>query len=294
MLAGEWAVLELGNPCIVMAIEKGITVTAVPSKTNFVHESIFVQNAMDVVSEYLGQKKQYALAISSEISQNGCKFGFGSSAAVVVATIKALLQFHNHDIDSEQANKIIFKLSCIAHYRAQKNMGSCFDVAASTFGGVLVYKRFDPVWLEKKLHAHDLRDVVACEWPCLEITPITLPPRIKITTVFSGQSANTRELVQQMFLFKKNNKKIYDEICEKIAHVVKKLILAIEQKNCDKILSLITQNRILLQELSEKSGLNLETNQLKKICDDAESQGCAAKLSGAGGGDCAIILDKCL
>ncbi|MBU1007879.1 phosphomevalonate kinase [Candidatus Dependentiae bacterium] len=296
MVAGEWAVLELGKPCLVMGIKKGVTVTITPSDAVSIeapdissdNRLVFARAAIKIASRYLIEQgrllKLFKLVIRSDISH----VGLGSSAAVVVAVIKALFQFHGCKFSQE----IIFKLGCVAHYQAQGRIGSCFDVAASTYGGLIAYERFDSVWLEEKLSFCGLVDIVPQDWPHLSVTKLSFPQNITIKTVFSGESADSRELILRMNSFKKLEKRLYDEICDKIARLVRKLVLAIGQQDCDKILFFIKQNRVLLQELSDKSGLDLETPALKKICDDAERQGSAAKFSGAGGGDCAIVVCK--
>jgi phosphomevalonate kinase len=52
----------------------------------------------------------------------------------------------------------------------------------------------------------------------------------------------------------------------------------------------ITNNRHLLQELSLFSGVSIETTTLTNFCDIAEKFDGAAKSSGAGGGDCGIVI----
>ena len=51
----------------------------------------------------------------------------------------------------------------------------------------------------------------------------------------------------------------------------------------------IRYNRSLLQQLGERSGVQIETPVLKQLCQIAEKFGGAAKTSGAGGGDCGIV-----
>ena len=80
------------------------------------------------------------------------KAGFGSSAAVVVAAIASVLDFHGYKAGKDE----IFKLATIAHYSAQGKIGSGFDVAASVYGGVFVYSRFDPEWLVKRMETTKL------------------------------------------------------------------------------------------------------------------------------------------
>ena len=52
----------------------------------------------------------------------------------------------------------------------------------------------------------------------------------------------------------------------------------------------IRRNRDLLRGLGELTGTTIETPTLRKLIETAEAHGGAAKTSGAGGGDCGIVL----
>ena len=53
---------------------------------------------------------------------------------------------------------------------------------------------------------------------------------------------------------------------------------------------MIKKNRRLLNELTQITNVTIETPPLKMLCDLAENYGGAAKSSGAGGGDCGIVI----
>jgi len=317
MFAGEWAVLEPGNPCIVLAVNEGVTAEITPSDiikidspdvglrnislTSSLSSAeeksfIFTKSAIEVTLNYLRERcvvtRMFRLSITSSLAHSG----LGSSAASVVAVTKAILEFHDCDVFSKKAQQIIFKLSSLAHFQAQGLSGSCFDVAASTYGGVLVYKRFDPEWLFQLLAmGTKVSEIVGCVWPGLEIKPIKLPEEMRVVSRFVGRVASTKELVAKMRDFKTGDREAYQKICCEIALVVNRLVHAIEacdKRVCDKenILSLIKENRLLLKKLGEQSRIELETPEIKKLCDSAERYGGAAKFSGAGGGDCVIAV----
>ena len=52
----------------------------------------------------------------------------------------------------------------------------------------------------------------------------------------------------------------------------------------------LRKNRKLLENLHEITGVEIETPTLKYLIESAERFGGAAKTSGAGGGDCGIVL----
>jgi len=340
MLAGEWAVLEVGNPCIVLGLDFGITVRVRPSKMimidapdvglsiradyekNEQKEFLFAKAAIEVVHQFLhgqGQLPPFHLLITSALpdtrADDTCaddtravdrraddrraddllgKSGLGASAATVVAVVRGLLRFFQYDESALDEDELVFKLSAIAHYRAQGMAGSCFDVAAATYGSMLLYKRFDPVWFEKQVAVSSLdnlpRDMVAAVWPELVIRPLAWPKGMRVLVGCVGKSASTTKLMAQMAVFKKENEKVYKEIIAAIAGVVEQLVVAIEGNDREAIIRLIKKNRELLTTLSERSGVALQTPELEELCTIAERYGAGAKFSGAGGGDCGIAV----
>ena len=71
---------------------------------------------------------------SAFFSSDGSKRGFGSSAAVAVALVAALLRAGG--LPRPKLEETLFPIALAAHRRAQGGRGSGYDVAASRFGGV--------------------------------------------------------------------------------------------------------------------------------------------------------------
>ena len=294
--------------------------TVMQNSLRFLHEQGILINPFEltVISEISG--------ITMPDSRVA-KPGLGSSAAVAVAVCKAILKFHGFDYgsDIESVNNlnIIFKLSCLSHYTAFGKVGSGFDVACSTYQKPIVYRRFDPEWLMTRASTKQasmprlnksklettlepkLSDIIFADWPCLEIREIKLPDDMQVLVGFVGYSASTSKMIEKMTKFKQNNLEKYTEIMASINSVVCELISALEcgavassatccrtncSRECDHILTLINKNRDLLVQLGIESGIELETKELKQLIEIAQSYGVAAKLSGAGGGDCGIAV----
>ena len=145
-IAGEYAVVETGQPAILVALDQFVYVNLEKSndlgsiiskqyKENSLYwkregnQIIFdnrdnpfhyILSAINLVEEYaqsLGKKMEfYHLKIDSELdSPDGKKYGLGSSAAVTVATIKALSEFYELNLSKEH----LFKLASIAHLNVQ-------------------------------------------------------------------------------------------------------------------------------------------------------------------------------
>jgi phosphomevalonate kinase len=170
----------------------------------------------------------------------------------------------------------------------QGKVGSGFDIAASTFGGALIYRRFDPEWLQQNLEAYPLNEVINKEWPLLQNIPLKIPPELMLIVGFTGTSASTRKLVAQMKLFKEKDSDSYFTLISRIADVTEALILAVKSNKSTSILRTIDQNRLLLEELSYACSCHLEIEAHQIMSHIASKYGAVAKFSGAGGGDCSV------
>lgn len=115
----------------------------------------YVLAAMCVVDAYASEKcapninrKSYNVHISSELDdvKTGRKYGLGSSAAVTVAVIRALCKWYDLNLSTPE----ICKLALIASSSVKKS-GSGGDVAASSYGGWIMYRAYNREWLEAEL-----------------------------------------------------------------------------------------------------------------------------------------------
>jgi len=315
-IAGEWAILEPKNFGIVAAVNKRIfaEINESPDKNIYItlkdfnlnglksvfskgklkfsqkltkkEEKIlaFSKTAIETTLRYLENYQPFKLRIWGEVAE---KIGFGFSAASTVAIIAALLKFHKKSLKKEE----LFKLSALSHYLAQDKIGSGFDIAASVFGGISVYRRFDPVWLKSQIEKEkDIRKIIKKPWPGFYVERLNLPKNLQLLIGWTGKSALTPKMVKKIQEWKQKNQSEYKRLIFSIGKLVKELINAWKLENKEKILKLIKKNEDYLKELGKKSGVNLETKKLKKLSEIAEKLGGAGKLSGAGAGDCGIAL----
>jgi len=330
MLSGEWSVLEVGVPCIVLAvservyckIEKSdeielnapdIDIRNLKGKfdgqkliwkrelTQSEKEKVILpEKAIEITLRYLRDIRKlinFKITTRSDISQvnledgTTTKIGFGSSAAAVVVIVAAILKLHGIGIIKKEEKDRIYKLAAVAHYIGQGKVGSAFDIAASTYGGAVVYHRFDPGWLIKEMSTgKGLNQIIDAKWRAFSAENILLPKDFILCVGWTKTGASTKELVTKIQEFKKTNEKKYWEIINSIKNVTEKLILAIKKNNKKEILNLIDKNRIYLKELSDISGSRLETEELTELIENAKKFGAAGKFSGAGGGDCGIAV----
>lgn len=314
-ISGEWAILEPKNFGIVAAINKRIFAEIKKSpdeniyltlkdfglnelRASFSHGKlkflkrltkkegrilIFSKTAIETMLEYLSNWKPFQLKIWGQIPE---KIGFGFSATSTVAIVAALLKFHKEKLEKDK----IFKISALSHFLAQGKIGSGFDICASTYGGVFVYRRFNPIWLKNQIEKESIKNIAENPWPNFYFEKLNKPKNLQLLIGWAGKSALTKKLIKKFHPWKEKNQSEYKRLIYGIGKLVKELILAWKLGRRKKILELIKKNENYLAELGEKSGLNIETKKLKKLTKIAEKFGGAGKLSGAGSGDCGIAL----
>ncbi|MBI1818300.1 MAG: hypothetical protein HYR72_25245 [Deltaproteobacteria bacterium] len=290
VLLGEYAVLD-GCPAIVSAVNRyaevrvsrspsarvriaaadlGLTLDFPEAQSPPIRGPLrFVLAAYGAAARAVPQLSRTGLAIdviSSQASHAGTKIGLGSSAAITAATVGALLAIVDRDPDPAE----VFALAWRAHRAAQAGMGSGADVAASCYGGTLhVQPQGDQVPLVRRLK---------------------LPDAAMLLAGWTGESAATTDLIQR-YLTARNG------------HAAHRSAFVQESQACVELfrdslalglLSLVALNCAgeSLDRLGGELGLPILTPALRQLVTIARNEGAAAKVSGAGGGDCGIAFTQ--
>jgi len=276
MLLGEHAVLH-GRRALVCAIDKRITVFLSQIKTPILRivsdlgdyeaplgeltDHPDFRFVLDAVRQYPLQQG-IELKIESEFSSD---IGFGSSAAVTVATHAALMKSGSFgelappgDMGratppAEPCKMELFRRSLATIHRVQ-GRGSGADVAASVFGGVVAY-RARP----------------------LEIYP--LAESFPLTAVYSGSKMKTADVIRYLKERRALNAAYFERIFDRMDASVGEVIDDFSQ---------LGRMLILNQKLMEEMGLCNAA--LAEIIEGFKTSGTPAKISGSGLGDCAIGL----
>lgn len=272
MLMGEHAVLAR-KAALVCAINKRIRVTITPndSQTIIINDEKLGTLQLDCKKITLMPPFQFVLAaliqlqdkiktgfhveIEAEFSST---IGFGSSAAVTVATIAALSEWlYGKRLNSKK----IFKLAKAAVLLVQGS-GSGADVAASVYGGVLRYQ-------------------------CLPLKIIPLPSNLpEITAVYCGYKKPTKEVIALVQQQRKIRPQIYSNIFKAMHSCVIQATQAIRTADWHSLGALFMQHQGLQYALGVSDGtLDTLVRQLH-----AAPQIYGAKISGSGLGDCVIGL----
>lgn len=315
-IAGEYAITEPDQDSIVVAVDRYLSVEIQTSPFNRLdlpemnlinmqwnekfgkaifkkyHPRLrFIKHILDTFYAYADGHSPVYIKITSELdSSSGKKYGLGSSAALSVAFLTALLKFSNqHERIAEQLT--IFKLASIAHFRAQGN-GSCADIAASTYGGWLNYRTFDSVWLMEKLNQGcSVKTIVEADWPGLKIIPLKQPDQLHFLVGWTQETARTAPMVAKVHRLKSKQPNLYQQFLQTSQMAVEQMIAGFQSGDSDSLIAGTKANRSALRLLGIEADVPIETQKLSELIDLASPFG-GAKTSGAGGGDCGIAFIK--
>ena len=320
-IAGEYAVVEPGHGAIVAAVSRYLTVnideaTSVGTLTSTQNPDVIVEwtregelfhaktdhpfglveEAILVAEQYIRESGKptnvlYSLSITSELddSKRGIKYGLGSSGAVVVATIQAILDFYK----TPRTPLLIYKLSVLTNLRLSQR-GSFGDIAASSFGRMVYYTSPDRSLLLEQLQTKSIKEICDTDWKDLTIERLPEIPNFTLLVGWTGQVAITDSLIQATEKKRKveTDSAFYKEFLGKSHAIVQGLQTAWNKQDIPALQEGIRANRSLLNEFAREMQLEIETPALQTLCDLAEQVGACAKTSGAGGGDCGICFTQ--
>jgi mevalonate kinase len=269
MLLGEHAVLH-GHRALVCAINRRITVSLTPTEDDSIHifsdlgtyqspradltdhpSFRFVLQAIKQCGESI--PSGFELKIESEFSAD---IGFGSSAAVTVATHAVLFQWMNGVAPAkEDLFAAALETVCVVQGR-----GSGADLAASVFGGVVGF----------------------------DTTPEFQPVEVSIplTAVYCGYKTPTPEVILKVEQLRLKNPEKYDRIYSEIDASVVAAVAKLREQDFPAFGKIINRN----QELMDAMGVN--TPELEEIVANLQNEPYVfgAKISGSGLGDCAVAI----
>lgn len=225
-------------------------ISTLPKEVRFV-----VQSVRNFKKKYADIFKKSGLQINTS-SDFASTFGFGSSSAVTVGTIFALIKL----FDVSVSNRQLFNL-CYQTVLDVQGLGSGFDLAAAIWGGILYFETGG-----KKIE---------------EISLSNLP----LVVGYTGIKADTVTLVQQVNSRLSHYPSLMNTVFDLSWILVKKGKQLLQSQNWSKFGELMD----LHQGLSYTMGVS--SCQLEKQIMAARQAGAlGAKLSGAGGGDCMLAL----
>jgi phosphomevalonate kinase len=211
----------------------------------------------------------------------GQKLGLGSSAAVTVCLLRGLVRAWGlrcaggqgepcEGLSSEQTEeRIMLRLACDLHQRAQGGAGSGIDVAAALLGGSLRYQLVGGLPAARQLH-----------WPV----------QLGMLPVWSGRAASTPALLQAVRRFAQQRPRAHAKLLASMADISTEALAALASGELGTVVAAFDAYGALLAELGRRSQAPIVTPEHEAIAACVRSQGAAYKPSGAGGGDLGVAL----
>ncbi len=285
MLFGEHSVV-FGHPCIVTAVDRRLSITVEENgeevfvldapdlglraysknikdlgNKDLPKEVSFIETCYKLFLEKYPQKKTIHVYSKNEFRSS---YGLGSSSASTVAFAKALSEFYDVPMNNDQ----LFDL-CYKTVLEVQGVASGFDIAAAIWGGTLYYVTPHGKFFKRKT-----------------VEPIKLE-NLPFLVGYTGIKADTATLVRMVQSLHSENKKVVNEIFSDITLLVEQAKKTLKQQDWPHLGLLMDENQVLLRRLQVSS---IELENLIGASKNAGAFG--AKLSGAGGGDCMLVLAR--
>lgn len=200
--------------------------------------------------------------------------GLGSSAALIVSIIRALLDWHNLHWPLEKINELAFQAECAFH-----GTPSGLDNTVATFGGLCYLSDrdrypcpFSPTrtFLLKKFTAALLPG---------------LPEAVSFVIINTKKDRETKALVAKVRALIEQKPEYYHGLMAKIGAFAAQGYSCLQQKNYQKFGEMMNRNHQYLRELGVSSP------ELERLVEVTLASGAlGAKLTGAGGGGCLLAF----
>lgn len=263
-LFGEYAVLE-GAPALVMAVTRYARAHRTSGEVAGIAALL-----RDVAAESLPRlPSPLSFAVdSSDLTASGEKLGLGSSAAACVAG--AALWYHEagESLASDRIRHAVFRAARAAHERLQGQLLSGADIAASVEGGLIRYEMAG-----------------SGRWE-----PARLPVRLRLVFVHTGVPASTRALVGRVRELRLSQPALYHRRLNVLGDLAAGLGPEPSEHSAGDFCLMVHSYLAHLDALGRDAGVAIVSEPHQRIAEIARSCGCAAKPSGAGGGDLAVAF----
>ncbi|PVH98758.1 ERG8, Phosphomevalonate kinase [Periconia macrospinosa] len=245
------------------------------------------------------------------------KTGLGSSAALVTSFTAALLSYYLppslFTLSSPSGKLILHNLAQAAHCAAQGKVGSGFDIASAVYGSCL-YRRFTPSLLSALPSPGDsgfagaLAALVAggTQWDTeIAQQKVKMPRGLRLVMCDVDCGSQTPGMVKQVLKWRAENaedaERLWGEIQKGNDGFAEELTrLATEGEGVvegaagkyGKLAEILERNRVLIREMSVKSGVPIEPPQQTKLLDACKALDgvVGGVVPGAGGYDAIVLL----
>jgi len=299
-LAGEYAVLDPGRPALVVGIDRKLHATADPSPAglHILHSPMgvvwesglpppelrFAARAAQLARAFCARSGGVRIVFEDDLAVSGRKLGLGGSAAACVLAVRAVCAVAGREI----ADMEVVSLALAAHWAEQDGSGSGADVAAATLGGVLEVRSRIPWRSVEEVMGMPAAQIAASR--PLQVRRVRVPPDLRLLLAAAGAPANTRSLVRDARRFAQGDPRRWAKRAGEISAAAEQLRDALESGDAEAALAAVRNGAAAMAALGEDAQAPIVTPDLARACALASAAGGAGKPSGAGGGDCAVIL----
>ncbi len=214
-------------------------------------------NGLKILLERYDIRSGVKLNIRSDVPIGS---GMASSASVSAAISKSIDGLFELSMSNQDLIEAVYIFERIIHGKASKTGPAC-----AVFGGAIWIE-----WLRDKMKAVSLGY-----------------RRIPLAIACTGEPSPTRAMIESVSHLKSRFPEVYSELVRDISKVVMKGRSALEKEDLRMLGSLMNVNQGLLYALGVSSW------SIERILWEARRKGAlGAKLSGAGGGGCVVILHE--
>jgi phosphomevalonate kinase len=310
-LAGEYAVTR-GGPALVAAVSRrlhcrararsGQAAIALRSRAcsfrmgpgagepeKAPRELRFVAFAARLATHALGlDDLELEIETESALDDLGAeKTGLGGSAAATVATVSAIWAVAGRDAVGDATLQQRLAIALLAHRVAQGG-GSGADVVASTAGGVVAIEGLDSTATPRSLSDAILRLPQA---PPVSFERLELPAGLSLEAVGTGRAAASGPRASRFAAACEGpERRLLDAWATGMRVAVEEFIAALRDGSSEATLRACAGSGRWLERLAPLVPVPICTPRLRLACAIARRCGGVGRVSGAGGGDCAIAL----
>lgn len=257
-LLGEWSVVW-GKPALLTTVDLRITVTISPSSTVIASQAKQSQELKKIIEPIVKKELKlkkippYQLDISSQIPMGA---HLGSSAAVSVVYVAALLSFLKVNWDLELVNKLAYEAEKIL----QGNPSGA-DNSTIVYGGL--------VWYRKENETLKI----------IQKLPFSVPSKLSKNFILINTGTpkeTTKQMITKITALFDQKPNLKDKFLILQERLTRELLTAIKDTNEKEVIRIIREGEKNLESIGVCSP------EVKKIIREIEKVGGAAKICGAG------------
>lgn len=269
MIAGEYAVLH-GAEALVAAVDRRAFARF---RTGAAPEASREAAAAFVEARSAGRRGPSAsteepTVDTSSMQMSGTKLGLGSSAASAAAAAGLAFADQGLDIASSEGRARVLDAALRGH-RSISPRGSGADVAASVLGGFVRFRK--------------LGDAV-------ETHPVAWPTGLIARVVWTGKAARTSDYIAKVDALAERDGVQHRAVMTALGHEADRFVSAVLACEPSDVIECTAAYGEAMAALGRAAGADIVDDTLAQVAKLAARVGGAAKPSGAGGGDVALVL----